>query len=62
MNPPRPIRLISRDTHTTALPDPVYREALDLLAGGTIAQRQRAAQILASAYAEDEERRLSGTE
>jgi|GEM_PF-3801773 len=62
MTPTRPLRLISDDTHTTALPAQVLQEALHLLATGSIQQRLRAAQLLANAYAEDEARRLAGEE
>lgn len=58
----RPPRIISTDTHTTVLPDVVYQEALHLLVSGSITERRRAAQLLASAYADDEERRLAGEE
>jgi len=59
MSESRPTRLISRDTHTTELPRSVVQEAVHLLATGSIQERLRAAQLLASAYAEDEVRRLA---
>lgn len=62
MTQPHPTRLLSTDTHTTHLPRGVLHEALALLATGTVTERMRAAQVLASAYADDEERRLAGEE
>lgn len=59
MTKPRPMRLLTRDTHTTDLPSPVVREVLQLLETGTILERMRAAQLLATAYADDEARRLA---
>ena len=59
MPTPQPTRLISRDTHTTPLPGGVVEKALSLLATGTITERLRAAQLLATAWADDEERRLA---
>ena len=59
MSQPRPKRLISRDTHTTRLPQSVVQEAIQLLGTGSVQQRMRAAQLLASAYDEDEARRRS---
>ena len=59
MTKPRPMRLLTRDTHTTELPSPVVREVLQLLETGTILERMRAAQLLATAYADDEARRLA---
>jgi hypothetical protein len=58
----RPNPIFTSNTRTTPLPDTVLLEALHLLATGSITERMRAAQILANAYAEDEERRLASEE
>jgi len=50
--------LLPGQLRTTRLPPSVERTALDLLASGRLADQMRAAQVLASAYADDEERRL----
>ena len=52
--------LLPGPTHTTRLPAHVERAALSLLASGRISDQLRAAQLLAAAYADDEERRLEG--
>lgn len=62
MTTPRPTRLISTDTHTTDLPEGVYSRALHLLATGSGSERLQAAQLLARAYAADEERRQAAEE
>ena len=46
------------EMHTTELPSPVVREAQPLETG-TILERMRAAELLATAYADDEARRLA---
>ncbi|HCH62855.1 MAG TPA: hypothetical protein DFR83_08630 [Deltaproteobacteria bacterium] len=53
------MRLLTGDTHTTDLPGSVVQEVIRLLATGTILERMRAAQLLATAYADDEEQRLA---
>ena len=62
MKTSRSVRLLAGQMHTTDLPGSVVHEVIRLLETGTVLERMRAAQLLATAYAEDEERRLAGPE
>jgi len=57
--PQTPPAILSGPSRSTRLPAIVESAALNLLATGRLADQMRAAQLLAAAYADHEEQRLS---